>query len=308
MDTNCKNMDNNCIIVEQLARHVAQKGLLPIPYIGGGGGRFRNPPAPHVEICVPVVGCIEKFRVGTLANRLPRNHVAVHNVHFGNRSNHFPNVISTCLFFDISREPDLVELGQRPLSMVFPIRDPAGLAALLTRINGRCLAFFPRGGTYPVGPYAFDPHRDSRAFDLKQLQLQAVLLEFLGALLKEIQAPQDTADTSGSVPIAQAEDYMRHNYSNPRLTLSDIAQAAHLSPDHFGRVFRRETGVTPLRRLRVIRIEHACRLMHQAGLRIREIGRHVGFEDPLHFSRIFRAEIGRSPRAYRLFSCQGPNK
>jgi AraC-like DNA-binding protein len=306
MDMNCKNMDINCTIIDRLACQVAQKGLLPMPYVGPGGGRFNNPPAPHIEISILTTGCIEKFRVGSLSNRLPRRHVAVHNVHFGNRSRHFPNVNTTCLFFDVGRDPAFSGLGQRPESLVFSVRDPAYLVGLLTRVSERCLALFPRGGTYPTGSYAFDPHRDGLGFDVKHILLQAVLLEFFGALMREAQAPEAAPDKAGSIPVAQAEEFMRHNYSHPALNLADIAHSAHLSSAHFGRLFRQETGQTPLQRLRAIRIEHACRLMLQAGLRIREIARHVGFEDPLHFSRIFHTERGVSPRAYRLAAGRPP--
>jgi len=297
-------MDENVAIFDRFAQQVIQKGLFPIPYVGPGGGRFNNPPAPHLELCVLTSGCIEKFRVGSLSNRLPLHHLALHTVHFGNRSSYFTGVISSCIFFEVGRDPTFAWLGQRPVSIVFPLRDPAGVVGLLTQINERCLAIHPAGGTYPSGPYAFDPQRDGMDGTPRHILLQAAVLELWGTLLQEVRPPGDPPESTGSVPVTQAETFMRRHYSNPGLTLADIAQSAHLSPDHFGRLFHRETGLTPMHRLRSIRIGHACRLMHQAGLRIREIARHVGFEDPLHFSRLFRAEMGLSPRAYRLFSCQ----
>lgn len=299
MDRIRKNMDKNCAVLQRLAGWIAKRGPLPIPFVGPGGGRFNNPPRPHIELCVLSAGSIDRFQVGSLTQRLPFQHVAVHNVHFGNRSNSFPDVVSTCLFFDIENANALADLAARPWSCVFPIRDPAGLTNLMNRITERCLACFPRGGTYPSGPYAFDPRRDGTGCDWKGLQLQAALLEWLGVLLKDAQSPPGEAISAGARVVDRAEEFMRQHYAHPGLTLAQIAQAAHLSPAHFGRRFRQEAGLTPLRRLRAIRMEHARRLLAQPELRIREIARHVGYEDPLHFSRIFHAETGRSPRAFR---------
>ncbi len=300
MDTNCENMDKNAGLLERTIDFLAARESLPIPYAGPGGGRFRNPPAPHLEFCVITSGRIDTFRVGPLTQHLPPHHLAVHNVHFGNRSRHYPDVISACLFIDIGSDPAGAALGAQPFSIVRPVRNSTRLADLIHRINERCLALYPPGGAYPDGPPAFDPRRDVGGRREALLLLRAARLEFWGALLDEIRAGETAGTETASPAVHLAESFLQRHYARPELALPDIARAAHLSPDHFGRLFHRETGQTPMRRLRSIRLQHAGRLLRQDGLRIREIARHVGFEDPLHFSRAFRAEMGCSPRAYRL--------
>jgi transcriptional regulator GlxA family with amidase domain len=51
--------------------------------------------------------------------------------------------------------------------------------------------------------------------------------------------------------------------------------------------------------LRRLRVAEARRLLADLDLPVKEVGRRVGFEDPYHFSRVFRAIDGLSPSAHR---------
>jgi AraC-like DNA-binding protein len=73
----------------------------------------------------------------------------------------------------------------------------------------------------------------------------------------------------------------------------------HLSESHFGRLFRDETGVAPMKFLRDLRIARACELLRRTHLHVAEIAYDVGYSDPAYFSRLFHRQTGTSPRAYR---------
>jgi len=77
------------------------------------------------------------------------------------------------------------------------------------------------------------------------------------------------------------------------------ARAAHLSAVHLGRLFRAHVATSPMQFLRKPRIEQSRFLLERSQLRIGEVAREVGFEDPLHFSRVFSKSMGLSPRQYR---------
>ncbi|GMV80617.1 MAG: hypothetical protein AMXMBFR7_18010 [Planctomycetota bacterium] len=84
-----------------------------------------------------------------------------------------------------------------------------------------------------------------------------------------------------------------------RITLTQLAQVAHLSPVYFAALFRRETGQPPIAWVRRRRMAAARELLAEAGKSVAEVARSVGFEDPYHFSRAFHRSEGCSPRAYR---------
>jgi AraC family transcriptional regulator len=83
------------------------------------------------------------------------------------------------------------------------------------------------------------------------------------------------------------------------LSLADLSESAGLSPFHFLRLFKRETGVTPYRFLVQARIRNAIEMLRDTEQPITSIAYDVGFGDLSNFINAFRREVGCSPRQYR---------
>lgn len=83
------------------------------------------------------------------------------------------------------------------------------------------------------------------------------------------------------------------------LTLGDLARAAGVTRGHLSRVFRHDLGLTPMEALRLLRLDRAATLLARSNLPIQELAAQCGFGNPFHFSRLFRAAYGDSPRGYR---------
>lgn len=92
---------------------------------------------------------------------------------------------------------------------------------------------------------------------------------------------------------------LMHAHMHRELALEEIARAAHLSPFHFARLFKKLTGVTPHAYLASLRAARAQALLAETDLPITEIGARVGYMSSSHFARAFRQATGLSPRAYR---------
>jgi hypothetical protein len=71
-----------------------------------------------------------------------------------------------------------------------------------------------------------------------------------------------------------------HSNLQRRLSLSDIASAAHLSDFHFLRVFRQVHGVTPMMYLRTQRTRRALALLDSTQLGVSEVA-HTSTEQLL---------------------------
>jgi AraC-like DNA-binding protein len=72
-----------------------------------------------------------------------------------------------------------------------------------------------------------------------------------------------------------------------------------LSERYLTQCFRLETGLTPIKYLNRYRIRQARILLAQGEMNVTEVALAVGFTDPSYFARVFRDEIGISPRAYQ---------
>jgi AraC-like DNA-binding protein len=92
---------------------------------------------------------------------------------------------------------------------------------------------------------------------------------------------------------------LMHAHLDRDLPLEEIAEAAHLSPFHFARLFKKLTGATPHAYLASLRAARARELLAETDLSVTEVGARVGYMSSSHFAKAFRQATGISPRAYR---------
>jgi AraC family transcriptional regulator len=81
--------------------------------------------------------------------------------------------------------------------------------------------------------------------------------------------------------------------------LSELASLAGVHRVHLVREFRKQYGATIGQYIRKLRIDHACQLLGQTNLPLREISSACRFADQSHFTKQFRKLSGLTPAAYR---------
>lgn len=87
--------------------------------------------------------------------------------------------------------------------------------------------------------------------------------------------------------------------SRGNLSLTQMADAASVTPAHFCRLFKAETGLSPARYLKRLRLAKARKLLTVSLLSVKEISVQVGFRDVSHFVRDFEEVYALSPHRYR---------
>jgi transcriptional regulator GlxA family with amidase domain len=98
--------------------------------------------------------------------------------------------------------------------------------------------------------------------------------------------------------IQNALDYARRNL-NQALTVEQLAQAVHLSPRQFSRVFTAETGQSPARAVEGLRLEAARLMIEQSTHPLDVVARETGFRDRRHMREAFVRGFGVPPQAVR---------
>ncbi len=78
-----------------------------------------------------------------------------------------------------------------------------------------------------------------------------------------------------------------------------VARRVGLSPDHFTRLFRAATGMSPMEYFQKHRIHHVCRRLLNSKKSVTEIAHEFGYADSTHLDRFFKRYQGTTPREYR---------
>ncbi|MDO3411183.1 AraC family transcriptional regulator [Saccharibacillus sp. CPCC 101409] len=108
----------------------------------------------------------------------------------------------------------------------------------------------------------------------------------------------DSARFTEDALMARAAEEIEVRFDSP-LQLESLARELGLSPVQFTRRFRAAFGETPSRFLRSVRLSRARRLLDETELTLAAIAERCGYENGFYLSRVFAAETGVSPSAYR---------
>lgn len=81
--------------------------------------------------------------------------------------------------------------------------------------------------------------------------------------------------------------------------LTEVAEAAYLSPNYLSQVLKKQTGLAFVDWLTGRRMERAREMLAHTGERVSAIAHRVGFADEAYFTRRFSQRFGVAPTAYR---------
>jgi len=98
--------------------------------------------------------------------------------------------------------------------------------------------------------------------------------------------------------LLKSVEYLHKNYDK-EITVEFLADTENLSPSHYFKIFKRNTGLSPFEYLTQLRISSACFHLRNDNYSIAQISRLVGYEDAGYFSRIFKKKMGLTPMQYR---------
>jgi len=98
--------------------------------------------------------------------------------------------------------------------------------------------------------------------------------------------------------VLRGRDYLL-SYQDRRVSLSEAAREACLSPYHFHRAFVAAFGTTPHQFIVEQRLQRAATMLAEGRRSIGDLGAEAGFASAGAFSTLFRRRFGLSPRAYR---------
>jgi len=92
---------------------------------------------------------------------------------------------------------------------------------------------------------------------------------------------------------------MMRRQATQQHSIGTLSKAVNLSAARLRQLFKTETGRSPLQYMRIVRMQHAERLLRSTFLSVKEVAFLSGAKDLSHFVRDFKKHYGITPKEFR---------
>lgn len=153
-----------------------------------------------------------------------------------------------------------------------------------------------------IAALAWQVHRELYAnLPERMVSLQAclsLLLVNVYRLVHRQAADAMAVDNRSLQYFRQFQHLLKENLLH-RLTITDYARMVGITPVHLNRVCRSIVGKSTLQTVQEAILLEAQRYLHHSSYSISEISYLLNFDDVSYFSRLFKKQLGISPRHFR---------
>lgn len=153
-----------------------------------------------------------------------------------------------------------------------------------------------------IDPKQYDNHsffsrslaNSSRQSLHEAVETQSILSILMSRFLKE----RKRRVTDMNLRIHKAIQHI-HVCIDQEISSRILAGISCVSEDHFIRLFKKETGMTPVRYIHAKKIENAQLLLLTTDRPVREIALELAIDNISYFNKLFKKTVGKTPTEYR---------
>ncbi len=134
-----------------------------------------------------------------------------------------------------------------------------------------------------------------------EFDLRTALCDFWRLFLKdteEFRSAEPLYNTADTERIKKMMAFVQENCGE-RLTLEDIAASANISERECTRCFRRSLNMSAIEYLTQCRVRMAADRLSETGDSVLDISEECGFSSPSYFGKVFKEQMGCTPKEYR---------
>lgn len=121
---------------------------------------------------------------------------------------------------------------------------------------------------------------------------------YLQDVLMQLEMEKISAEKLDDPITLKAIEFME-NHLSKKISVDDIADAVGVSVTGLIQHFRKNTDVTPIRYLTLMRIKKAETLLCSKESTLSVIAAECGYDNAYYFSNVFKKEKGESPKSFR---------
>jgi two-component system response regulator YesN len=116
-------------------------------------------------------------------------------------------------------------------------------------------------------------------------------------LLKASESIKVQSDSRSQI-VHEAKRIIQQRY-HENLTLQSVSEQVHVTPVWLSKLFKKETDMNFLEYITDVRMQKAAELLADLNHKVYQISYLVGYQDPVHFSKLFKRKYGCTPQEYR---------
>lgn len=161
--------------------------------------------------------------------------------------------------------------------------------------ESQVVRFHPESSPVKLLKQIYDDARDKKITNA--YQGSSIAYHFITELYLYL-STNDKLMKDWSEGIISAVLFARNTYQD-EIGAEEMADASKLSKYHFSRLFKQETGVTPIQYLTNIRLQKAIELLQHTKYSVDEVAQLVGYKNANYLNKITRKLTGKSPGQIR---------
>ena len=171
------------------------------------------------------------------------------------------------------------QLLHREFKRRYALKDPQGYVAEF----GKVLTAFGQEGAF------------------RDLAIAGAIMQWLAYLLQTLDPPmaRTNLEVRSVVDRVLAAEAWATSRLNETISIDAWSRVVGMNTDHFGRMFKRETGKRPMEWLNERRLQMAAQLLGNTRNTVAEVSEACGFASPFYLSRLFKRHFGLAPQHYR---------
>ena len=127
-----------------------------------------------------------------------------------------------------------------------------------------------------------------------KVESRGIVYQLVSRFVKEARPKDEVSDDR----IQKVMSFIRKNLDK-KLDINTLAEMSYLSKEHFIRVFKKESGETPMNYIISRKLERAMLILATEDTPVKTIAFNLGFDDHSYFNRLFKSRLGITPQQYR---------
>ena len=130
-----------------------------------------------------------------------------------------------------------------------------------------------------------------------------VILEYIfkifSFLIKNYNHETDEYNTKQEKIVNKICEYLYTKFDDPYLSIDDVAKQFYFTQSYLCRLFKKQTGITPIQYIDELRMKKAIELLNHKDFTIEQIAETLGYTNQFYFAKRFKKYYGMPPSKYK---------